>query len=180
MVFKGLELTDHVIKEKYVFEETSNDNGGKRLVYKCYMEPTEKAISPVHVHTISDEKFEILEGEITIKINGKEKIFKKGDKINITRGTAHTGYNSGNKEAIVRCIVEPAYSMEDYIYTTVRLSNMGKTNKKDLPNPFMIAAMGYKYKEQAYMPYFIPLQKLYFSTIGFVVANIYKLLKIEF
>ena len=173
-------MTDHVIKEKYIFEETGNENGGKRLVYKCVMSPTDKVISPLHVHPLSDEKFVVLEGEVTIEMNGVRRIYKKGEKVNIKRGTPHTGYNNGKTETVVLCTVEPAYTMGEYIYSLTRLSNMGKTNSKDLPNVFMVAAMGYKYKEQAYLPKFIFAQRWFFRTVGCISAKIFNLLKVEF
>ncbi|MCD8121444.1 MAG: cupin domain-containing protein [Clostridiales bacterium] len=180
MLYKGLEMTDSVIKEKYVFKELGSENGGKRLVYECQIEPTDRAISPVHVHPFSDEKFVVLEGEITIKTCGKENIYKAGDRINIKKGTPHTGYNKSNKNAIVLCTVEPAMTMGEYIYATTRLSNMGKTNKHNLPNLLTVAAMGYKYKDQAYLPQFIVLQRIYFSTVGRMVAWVYDQFHIEY
>lgn len=179
-VYKGLELTDDILKEKYIFEETAEENGGRRLVYRCHIAPTSGPVSPIHLHTLSDEKFLVLEGEIRVHLDGGWKKVRKGETLIIKRGTPHTGYNNGPEEAVVLCTIEPAHTMGEYIYSMVRLSNRGKTNRKNLPNLFTIAAMGYKYREQAFIPRCIFLQRFYFSTVGFLVSRLYDLLHIDY
>jgi quercetin dioxygenase-like cupin family protein len=57
-----------------------------------------------HVHLNQTETFHIQEGEMRVRINGKESIGSAGQTIDIPRGVRHIAYN--DKAETLRCVLE--------------------------------------------------------------------------
>lgn len=52
---------------------------------------------PKHIHTKFDEQFEVLNGELTLWIDGEIKKIRPGEKVLVPRGTPHKPYNETNE-----------------------------------------------------------------------------------
>jgi mannose-6-phosphate isomerase-like protein (cupin superfamily) len=63
---------------------------------------------PAHFHPSQDEHFEVLAGEIRVRINGEERALGKGEELEIPRGVQHQMWNPGAETARVRWQTRPA------------------------------------------------------------------------
>lgn len=63
---------------------------------------------PLHVHTMEDEGFYILSGELNFIVESKEFHLKEGEFISIMKGERHSWYNSSNIEVKLLIIFTPA------------------------------------------------------------------------
>jgi len=52
-----------------------------------------------HSHPSQDEHFEVLEGQLSVKLGGEKRVLNVGDTVDVPRGTAHTFWNSGGTTA---------------------------------------------------------------------------------
>ena len=94
-----------------------------------------------HYHPNQDEDFWVLEGELTVRINGRVKILKKGNSLHIPRNTVHSMWNATGGKTVVDWQVRPALNTEYFFETTMGLANDGKTNAAGLPNLWQIALL---------------------------------------
>ena len=89
----------------------------------CEIDPTENhsecstAIAIIdqliaHYHKRTTEIYEVLEGELTLTINGKEILLKKGDKTTIKPNTVHSARGS---ETWIKAYSKPGWIFEDHI-----------------------------------------------------------------
>ena len=77
---------------------------------------------PPHLHPSQDEHFEVLEGEITVRIEGGEETHSGvGEKIAIPRGTKHQMWNSSSAPTRLRWETRPALRTEEWFRTVDRL-----------------------------------------------------------
>lgn len=65
-----------------------------------------------HYHRKATEIYEVLKGNLSITINGKEHKLKEGEKITIEPGKIH--FAKGN-ETWVSCLSKPGWKLEDHI-----------------------------------------------------------------
>lgn len=89
-----------------VGETILNAKNGQRLIVRACAEPDAPleleaqdppgmAPSPMHVHPYQDESFRVIEGELTVEMNGTLHRLGPGQEILIPRGIAHAAWNSG-------------------------------------------------------------------------------------
>jgi quercetin dioxygenase-like cupin family protein len=62
---------------------------------------------PLHRHSREDEWFYILDGEITLEIDGKRTTLRTGDSAFAPRGTAHTVQNFDDVAAEILVLITP-------------------------------------------------------------------------
>src|SRR5437868_15207347 len=65
-----------------------------------------------HSHPSQDEHFEVLEGQLSVKLGGEKRVLNVGDTVDVLRGTAHTFWNSGGTTARAKWQVRPAQRTE--------------------------------------------------------------------
>ena len=114
------------------FLQTASDTGGELLE----MESTfngKTAEPPSHFHPFQDEEFKVMEGEIQTNINGLNKVYKKGDSLQVPAGTIHSMWNNSDQKAILNWKVRPAMNTEIFIETIAGLAKDGKMNNKGRP-----------------------------------------------
>jgi mannose-6-phosphate isomerase-like protein (cupin superfamily) len=69
---------------------------------------------PAHFHPAQDERFEILEGELTVRMGGETKVLAVGDSIEIPRGSGHQFWNAGSAPARATWETRPAGRTEEW------------------------------------------------------------------
>lgn len=100
------------------------------------METTYRPFSPeppVHYHPFQEEYFEVLSGELTVRLNGVVRIYRQGAMIPVKPREKHSMWNSGFKPVVVRWKVSPAMDTADFLQTMFLLSNEGATNSTGVP-----------------------------------------------
>jgi mannose-6-phosphate isomerase-like protein (cupin superfamily) len=63
---------------------------------------------PTHTHDEGDETIEVLEGEMAFRVNGAEKLLRKGDQLTLTPKDAHTFWNPSKTTALRARVIHGA------------------------------------------------------------------------
>jgi quercetin dioxygenase-like cupin family protein len=95
-----------VVGDVYRFMATGDDTNGKYALWEAIVPPG--GGPPPHVHSREEEGFYILEGEITISIDGKRVIATAGTFANMPVGTPHSFKNESSRTARMLISVAPA------------------------------------------------------------------------
>jgi quercetin dioxygenase-like cupin family protein len=121
-----------VIKDKVNFVKLTTDTNGEYTLGE--FELAAGGGNPPHYHDTFQEKFHVLEGELTVRINGKRTVLKAGESAIALPGQKHNFANRTN--APVKFLVElrPGNAgFEKAIAIAYGLARDGETNKAGLP-----------------------------------------------
>jgi mannose-6-phosphate isomerase-like protein (cupin superfamily) len=148
----GDTIENPVTGERLVFTKTAAETNGECVSFECFVQPS-GFVAAAHVHPFQEERFEILEGAVTFKVNGQELPTTAGDVVLVPAGTTHQFWNSGQREARFACEVRPALEFERLIETMFSLAADGKTNRKGMPNPLRLAVIARAHFDTVRLPF---------------------------
>jgi mannose-6-phosphate isomerase-like protein (cupin superfamily) len=117
---------DPILRQKYRF---SRD--GDVLLVEIWAEPG--GATPEHHHPAIEERFEVLEGEVTFKIDGRAQTAGPGMRVVAKPGVPHAFENTGKNVAYVRAEVEPAGRIQEFLEEGAALNRSGKFSKRATP-----------------------------------------------
>jgi quercetin dioxygenase-like cupin family protein len=140
MAFKNKLIRNTVTGQEIRFLQTAIDTAGQLLE----MESTYQAYSKepaVHYHPHQAEDFEVLSGELTVRIHGQQNVLKAGDKLHIPRNVVHAMWNASGYKTIVNWQVRPAMNTEHLLETASGLASDGKVNENGMPPLLQTALM---------------------------------------
>src|SRR5262245_29821823 len=86
-----------VVGDVYRFLATSEDTDGKYALFEAIIGPG--GGPPPHVHSREEEGFYILEGEVTMMIDGKPLVATAGMFVNMPVGVPHSFKNETSRPA---------------------------------------------------------------------------------
>jgi quercetin dioxygenase-like cupin family protein len=152
MIRAGDTIENPVTGERLVFKETSAETNGEYVLFECFVKPS-GFVAAAHVHPFQEERFEILEGSVTFKVNGQELPTTPGDVVLVPAGTKHQFWNAGDTEARFACEVSPALEFERLIETMFSLAQDRKTNRKGMPNPLRLAVIARAHFDTVRLPF---------------------------
>jgi quercetin dioxygenase-like cupin family protein len=89
--------------ERGILRTGSEDSGGELFAAEMFVRPGGR-VSGEHVHSYFDERFEVLEGVVPFRLNGRESVATPGQSVHIPPGTVHDWWNAGEGE--VRALIE--------------------------------------------------------------------------
>ena len=116
---------------KFTVLKNSTDTGGKSLDLHWELLPGCNMKDPlVHTHPNAIETYEVLEGEMEFYVKDKWVIAKKGDKLTVPIGVAHTFRNPTDKVVTVYNTHEPAFKMEEYFEDVCKVIDKITENRK--------------------------------------------------
>lgn len=95
-----------VVGDVYRFLATGEDTNGMYALWEAIVPPG--GGPPPHVHSLEEESFYILEGEIEFTIDGKRLVAGVGMFANMPVGTPHSFKNESGKPAKMLISVAPA------------------------------------------------------------------------
>jgi quercetin dioxygenase-like cupin family protein len=165
MAKPGDVIENPLIGDRIVFHRTRDETDGELLEFDLYAQPS-AAGPPRHVHPHSEERFEILEGNLRAEVDGQEMSFSEGDTFTVAAGVPHTWWNEGELEARVRVSLQPEAGMESFLETIYGLAKDGKTNAKGIPSPLQLAVTASAYFDTNYVaspP--LAVQKVVFAVL---------------
>jgi quercetin dioxygenase-like cupin family protein len=166
MAYKNKTIRNPVTGQEIRFIQTSKDSNGQLLE----MESTYNAMSrepTSHYHPCQDEFFTIVQGEMTVRLDGEEThALQAGDTLHIPRNQIHAMWNATNKKAVVNWQVRPALNTEQLLETIAGLAAEGKCNKQGMPGILQIALTAGKYdRELRLVSPPLLVQKIVFSVL---------------
>ena len=95
-----------VVGDVYRFMATGDDTNGKYALWEAIVPPG--GGPPPHVHSLEEEGFYILEGEMTFQIGENRVVATEGTFANMPVGTPHSFRNESDKPARMLIVVAPA------------------------------------------------------------------------
>jgi quercetin dioxygenase-like cupin family protein len=148
----GDRLENPVTGEVLIFHRTAEETGGESVLVEVIVRP-HGFVAAAHVHPFQTERFEVLEGRLGLRVDGKELEAGPGDVAVVPPGTPHRFWNAGDEEARFQCEVRPALKFESLIETMFTLAAQGKTNRKGLPNPLQLAVIARAHFDTVRLPF---------------------------
>jgi len=106
-----------VVGDIYRFLATGDDTDGKYATWEALVPPG--GGPPPHVHSREEESFYILEGEITLHVDGKRIVATPGMFANLPIGVPHSFKNESDKPAKMLISVAPAGLEQMFLETGV-------------------------------------------------------------
>jgi quercetin dioxygenase-like cupin family protein len=110
--------------EKVRVRTTAADSGGELLEVEAEWAPGKHKPLP-HSHPSQDEHFEVLEGELSVKLDGETRKLAAGDSVDVPRKTVHSFWNSGETTARAKWQVRPAQRTEEFFQAVHELRQQG-------------------------------------------------------
>lgn len=135
-----LNSTDHY---SVTFLKTSRETNGAYEEVKVVLEPGGGNIW--HYHTAFVEQFHVLEGELTLGMNGKPVVVTAGQDTAAPKGMMHKFYNTSSQPVTFLVKIVPARSFEKTIRCGYGLMNTGQSTPDGMPkNPWhLFLILGY-------------------------------------
>lgn len=170
MAYKGKCISNPVNKQVIEFVRTSEDSGGVVLE----MISTWQAHSPrpvEHYHPNQEEIFTILEGELTVKVSGRQYTLTKGESIRMGAATVHAMWNDSPTPAVANWKVFPAGRTEYFLETGMTLASEGKMNPNKVHGLLrgLLLARQYRKEFRLHRPPYLIQTIIFFLLTPFVL-----------
>ena len=141
-------FSNPILKDRIkILKETEN-----QLIFRTYLEPT-GGQSKLHFHTKIIEKFQVIQGELTVLLDKDENVFRTNESQLIAPLTSHRFYNKSNEEVVFDVEITHPGRMKHALQIMYGLAEDGKTNKAGLPKNLFHLAIGLNMMD-AYSPDF--------------------------
>jgi quercetin dioxygenase-like cupin family protein len=138
----GAELIeDPVRRQRYRFMRE-----GDVLRAEVWVEPGGDV--PRHWHPQIEERFEVVEGEVTFWVGREKHPAGPGDRLVAPPGSRHAFKNSGAEVAHLRVEVEPASRLREFLEEAAALARAGKYTRRGIPKGFRAACEGADFTER--------------------------------
>jgi quercetin dioxygenase-like cupin family protein len=118
----GDHLDDPLTGQHLTFLQTGPDTKGRLLQVEVRLDPGGRV--PRHAHVRQDERVEVLDGSITVRVSGLERILGSGESADVPRRKIHVIRNAGDGEACFLLEVRPARRMEAAMRTLFRVTGL--------------------------------------------------------
>ncbi len=90
-------------------------------------------VSIEHFHPRLQERFQVFEGEVTFRVDGKEQKAGPGDKLVAEPGVRHSYENTGSDVAHLAAEAEPALDLQESIEEAAAMARAGKFTRGGTP-----------------------------------------------
>ncbi|MDG5787054.1 cupin domain-containing protein [Evansella sp. AB-P1] len=142
--------------EKITFLESCHETNGEYLKIKVDLPPKGEG-PPLHYHKAFEELFEVIEGELTITVEGKNKSYFTGEQVKVPKLVNHTFYNATDKPASFYVTLTPGHHFEESMRIAYGLIADKKINKQGVPKNLIHTAILLKMQDSniVEMPKFV-------------------------
>jgi quercetin dioxygenase-like cupin family protein len=138
----GHTLENRALGHRVVFLKTAEETNGQMLQIEYIVTRREaKPRIPIHVHLVSEERFEVLRGQLGVWLSDTRRVLSQGESLRIPPGTPHTFWNSSEEELHFLTEIRPPGQFQTYWETLFGLAQDGKVNAQGLPNPFQLLVL---------------------------------------
>lgn len=147
---QGDQLINAITGLRTVFRETAQSTQGELLQVDWIAEPR-WTTGPDHVHRLQAERFEVIAGELGLRVDGVERILHAGEAIVAEAGAPHAAWNAGDTEVHVLVDFRPALRTEVAFETLAGLARDGKTTRAGVPrNPLRAALIARHFEDEIF------------------------------
>lgn len=166
MARTGDQIENPITGELIVFRKTSADTRGELLELDLTVRPHTPLLME-HMHAKQAERFEMISGELSFKIDGRTHSAREGDVVVIAPMTRHQWWNSGDETAHANLSLSPALDFETVLETMFGLARDGKANARGIPNLLQVAVLA-RFSD-GYLPGPpIAVQRIAFRILAFI------------
>lgn len=168
---KGQVIKNPRTSEFIEFMETAADTGGAYT--RIRIKVTAAGFKPVlHMHTTTDESFEVISGKLTYVLDGEKKEIGPGEKVTLPKGKVHTHYNDDPGNLLMYQTFTPSLDVDLFLENIFGLDAEGKVPRGQ-PAFLQLMVWGKKFQCKAYVAS-VPLgiQKV----LTFILAPVGRLL----
>jgi mannose-6-phosphate isomerase-like protein (cupin superfamily) len=138
-------LDDPLFKQRYRF---SRD--GETLRIEMWTDPG-GGVRVEHVHPLLEERYELLEGEITLNLDGRSTRLGPNERAVVPPGVRHSFENTGERRAHLVAEAEPAQELRESIEAGARLARSERFSDTGSPRSLRAlveaAALAQRYRE---------------------------------
>jgi quercetin dioxygenase-like cupin family protein len=125
-----------VQRDRATFLETSEESGGERTLVE--LEVTPGGGNTPHRHLAFSERFEVLEGELTVHVDGQDLVLRPGDSATAPIGSLHHFANRTDETVTATVELRPgSLGFERAIQIAYGLAEDGRVNKNGVPRNLM-------------------------------------------
>ena len=168
MARAGETIDNAVTGERMTWRRVAADTDGRLVVGEMVLPPG-GFVTAEHVHPNQEERYQVLAGSLTVRIDGLERVAHAGDRVVVPAGRPHVWWNAGAEDVRFVCEVEPALRFEAFLETLFGLASDGKTDRKGMPNPLQVAVMLQGYRDELRLARPSPaIQRLLFGPLAIV------------
>jgi quercetin dioxygenase-like cupin family protein len=147
MAEPGDELKNPITGQDLVFRRTTAQTGGELLEVEAAWAPD--SAEPVeHFHPRQEERFRVLEGTLTVRLEGDVRELRAGDELVVPAGARHAMWNSGAGRARASWETRPALRTEAFFEAVWGLASAGKVDAKGAPGPLQGAVLMREYRDE--------------------------------
>jgi mannose-6-phosphate isomerase-like protein (cupin superfamily) len=147
MARAGQTLINPVTGHRYDIVKAAADTGGALLEMVATF-PAGAKPPPEHLHPRQEERFEVLQGAVRVKVAGQVRRLNAGTTLVVPAGTVHAMWNPEPIEARVRWETRPALRTEQFFESLVALARQGRVNAKGAPDSFSRALLLYAHRHE--------------------------------
>jgi quercetin dioxygenase-like cupin family protein len=102
---------------------------------------------PKHLHPSQAEHFEVLEGSLTTRVGGDERVLRAGDTLDIPARAVHQMWNAGTEPARVLWRTSPAGRTLEWFHNLDALQRDGRVLKNGMPSPLAMSVLLTEYRD---------------------------------
>ncbi len=151
MPASGDELVNPATGLRTVFRETADETSGQ-LLQVDWIGDSGWTTGPDHVHRLQEERFEVVSGELGLRVDGEEGVYEAGEVIVAPAGAPHAAWNAGDEQVQVLVDFRPALRTEIAFEALAGLARDGMTTKAGAPkNPFRLALILREFEDEIYL-----------------------------
>ncbi len=142
----GDELWNPVTRERAVILETPLDSPAGRARAEMTALVGSRVLGE-HLHPGLIERFTVVEGQLTVRLDGKTGKLREGETAEIRAGQWHDWWNAEDHDARVIVEVEPGARFAHMLETLFGLAEMGHVDEKGMPNLLQMALIGREFSD---------------------------------
>ena len=152
MAYTGQIIQNPVSGETIEFLQTSADTGGELLEFELML-TADGHVPGAHVHPEQEERFHVLEGEMTFRLGARKIVAGPGETVIVPAGRMHRFANRSGAPVKARVEVSPALDMEVLLETTTELALEGNVTRKGMPRPLHLALFVRRFRREVRAPF---------------------------
>ncbi|HEY1488224.1 MAG TPA: cupin domain-containing protein, partial [Micromonosporaceae bacterium] len=126
--------------------------GGDELVWRLRLAVGGRVPSS-HAHPAQEERFEILDGRMAFRVNGRRRVATAGQTVVVAPGTVHSFRNTGAVPVIVRVTTSPALDMAELLTTAAAMAGDQHARGRSRPSLFELALFMCDFEREVRAPY---------------------------
>ena len=100
-----------------------------------------------HLHPAMMERFMVLDGELTVRLDGTTKTISEGESAEVSPGHWHDWWNATGRDIRVRVEVTSGTRFVHLIETLFGLAQLGHVDERGTPNPLQMAVTGREFAD---------------------------------